>query len=59
IEAQLEGVPLINVMNPKQFIPTFWRGRLWEILFFRVVKKTDSGKVFRLFDIEEEVAILF
>lgn len=50
IEAQLEGVPLINVMNPKQFIPTFWRGRLWEILFFRVVKKTDSGKVFRLFE---------
>jgi A118 family predicted phage portal protein len=49
IEPQLEGVPIINVINPLQFIPTFWRGRLWEVLFFRTIKETDS-KVYRLFE---------
>lgn len=49
IEPQLEGVPLVSVISPEQFYPTFWRGRLWNVLFFRVVKETDSA-VWRLFE---------
>lgn len=50
IEPTLEKIPLVSVIVPKQFFPTFWRGRLWEVLFYRVVKETDSGIVYRLFE---------
>lgn len=49
IEPKLEEVPIVNVISPLQFLPTFWRGRLWEVLFFRVVK-TDDSNVYRLFE---------
>jgi A118 family predicted phage portal protein len=50
IEPKLEKIPIVSILTPKQFIPTFWRGRLWEILMFRVVKTTDSGAIYRLFE---------
>lgn len=50
IEPLLEKIPLVSVISPLQFFPTFWRGRLWEVLFFRVVKETESGAVYRLFE---------
>jgi len=49
IAPQLENVPIVHIVNPLQFIPTFWWGRLWEVLFFRIVKQTDS-KIYRLFE---------
>jgi A118 family predicted phage portal protein len=50
IEPSLEKIPLISVLTPSQFFPVFWRGRLWEVLCFRVVKTTESGIVYRLFE---------
>lgn len=50
IEPDLEKIPLVSVISPLQFFPTFWRGRLWEVLFFRVVKESESGAVYRLFE---------
>lgn len=50
IEPQLEKIPLLNIITPLQFIPTFWRGRLWEVLFFRTIKQTNNGTNWRLFE---------
>jgi A118 family predicted phage portal protein len=50
VESELEGIPLLNIITPTQFIPTFWRGRLWEILFFRTVRQEHEGTNYRLFE---------
>jgi A118 family predicted phage portal protein len=50
IEPDLVGVPVVSIVTPAQFFPTFWRGRLWEVLFFRVVKETNEGLFYRLFE---------
>lgn len=50
IEPHLEKIPLLNIITPLQFVPQFWRGRLWEILFFRTVKQTSKGINYRLFE---------
>jgi len=44
-------LPIISIINPLQAFPLFWRGRLWEILFFRVVKENaNTDEVWRLFE---------
>lgn len=49
-EPELLSSPLVSIITPLQAFPTFWRGRLWEVLFFRTVKETDGGSVWRLFE---------
>lgn len=49
IEPDLIGVPVVSIVTPSQFFPTFWRGRLWEVLFFRVLKEVNDI-VYRLFE---------
>ena len=52
IEPKLISLPIISVVTPLQAIPYFWRGRLWEVLFFRVVKEERNGEVkWRLFEL--------
>ena len=53
IEPDLVKIPIINIVTPLQAIPYFWRGRLWEVLFFRTVKETDSGAIWRLFELRK------
>ena len=51
IEPQLARIPLVSIVSPLQAFPTFWRGRLCEVLFFRTVKTQESGSVvWRLFE---------
>lgn len=50
IDPALIKIPIVNILSPTQFFPTFWRGRLLEVLFFRVVKTDKFGKVYRLFE---------
>jgi hypothetical protein len=50
IEPGLLKIPIVNIISPTQFFPTFWRGRLQEVLFFRVIKTDKSGKIYRLFE---------
>lgn len=50
IDPTVLKLPLISVLAPTQFFPSFWRGRLYEVLFFRVVKETETGTIFRLFE---------
>lgn len=49
-EPQLDKIPIVNILTPTQFFPTFWWGRLWEVLCYRVVKTTESGIKYRLFE---------
>ena len=53
LEPELVKIPIINIITPLQAIPYFWRGRLWEVLFFRTVKETDSGAIWRLFELRK------
>lgn len=54
IETQLSNVPLVSIMTPSQCFPTFWRGRLWSILFYRTVKESEDGfRIWRLFESRE------
>jgi A118 family predicted phage portal protein len=51
VEPGLIKLPIISIISPTQFFPTFWRGRLWEILFFRIVKESKTGSyIWRLFE---------
>jgi len=51
IEPDLLRVPIVSIVTPQQFFPVFWRGRLWEVITFRVVKtNSDTQKVWRLFE---------
>lgn len=50
IEPDLVRIPIVSIITPLQAIPYFWRGRLWKVLFFRTVKETDSGAIWRLFE---------
>lgn len=51
IQNELSKLPIVSMITPKQVFPTFWRNRLWEILFFRIVKeKSDSSSIWRLFE---------
>lgn len=52
IEPDLAKIPLVSAIPPTQAIPYFWRGRLWEVLFFRTVKESTSGdSIWRLFEL--------
>lgn len=52
IEPELAKIPLVTAIPPTQAIPYFWRGRLWEVLFFRTVKESTSGdSIWRLFEL--------
>lgn len=53
VDPELVKIPLLSIISPLQAIPYFWRGRLWEVLFFRTVKETDSGAVWRLFELRK------
>jgi len=33
IEPELVKIPILSIVTPMQCFPTFWRGRLWEVLF--------------------------
>jgi len=51
IEPELVKIPILSIVTPMQCFPTFWRGRLWEVLFFRVVKyEQGDSVVWRLFE---------
>jgi A118 family predicted phage portal protein len=51
IDSSLLKIPIVSIINPLQFIPSFRRGRLWEILFFRTVREGMGGTVvWRLFE---------
>jgi A118 family predicted phage portal protein len=51
IDKSVSKLPLVNIITPEQCFPKFNRGRLWEILFYRVVKEEEkSNKVYRLFE---------
>lgn len=52
IDIVLSKFPLISILTPMQFYPTFLRGRLWEVLMWREVKREGSNKetVWRLFE---------
>ncbi len=52
IEPDLIRIPILSVVTPLQAIPYFWRGRLWEVLFFRTVKEGLGGEtIWRLFEL--------
>jgi A118 family predicted phage portal protein len=52
VEPGLLKLPVLSVITPSQAIPYFWRGRLWEVLFFRTVKEEQGGSVvWRLFEL--------
>jgi A118 family predicted phage portal protein len=55
IDPELEKIPLVSIIAPLQFFATFWRGRLWEVLFYRVVKTQDNGVIYRLFENRKRV----
>ena len=42
--------PVLSLVVPTQFFPSFYRGRLNEILFFRNVRLESDGKCYRLFE---------
>ncbi len=51
VEPELVKIPIVSIITPTQCFPTFWRGRLWEILFYKVVKEENGGAtVWRLFE---------
>lgn len=52
IEPELVKIPILSIITPLQAIPYFWRGRLWEVLFFRIVKEGFGGEtIWRLFEL--------
>ena len=52
VEPELVKLPIVSVVTPLQAIPYFWRGRLWEVLFFRTVREDQLGSVvWRLFEL--------
>ncbi len=55
VEPELVGIPVLSVITPLQAIPYFWRGRLWEVLFFRTVREDHEGSVvWRLFELRRK-----
>lgn len=50
IDTRLSQFPIISVMTPLQAFPTFLRGRLWEVLFYRTVKIEKNTTYYRLFE---------
>jgi len=57
IEPELLKLPIVSIITPLQAIPYFWRGRLWEILFFRTVKESVSGETkWRLLELRRRVS---
>jgi len=50
IEPKLLTIPIMSIVTPNQFLPTFWRSRLWEILFFKTIKSDNSQNIWRLFE---------
>ncbi len=52
VEPELIKIPIVSVITPLQAIPFFWRGRLWEVLFFRTVREEHGGTtIWRLFEL--------
>ncbi len=52
IEPDLIKIPVLSIITPLQAIPYFWRGRLWEVLFFRTVREEQGGStIWRLFEL--------
>lgn len=49
IDTRLSKLPLLSVITPMNAFPTFLRGRLWEVLFYREVK-TQKDSIYRLFE---------
>ena len=52
IDPEVTKLPILSVVTPLQAIPYFRRGRLWEVLFFRVVKE-ENDRVWRLFELRK------
>lgn len=51
IDTRISKLPIVSIITPMNCFPTFLRGRLWEILFFREVKTEKGGiVVYRLFE---------
>ncbi|MEN8907928.1 MAG: phage portal protein [Clostridiales bacterium] len=51
IQPELSELAIVSIITPTQAFPSFFRGRLWEILFYREVKENDSRScVYRLFE---------
>lgn len=52
IEPDLVKIPIVSAITPLQAIPYFWRGWLWEVLFFRTVREEYGGStIYRLFEL--------
>lgn len=50
IDLRLSKLPIISILTPLQFYPTFLRGRLFEVLMWREIKRENNGVVYRLFE---------
>lgn len=51
MDTRASKLPIVSIITPMSCFPTFLRGRLWEILFYRVVKTAHGGTVvYRLFE---------
>lgn len=51
IDTRLSKTPIVSIITPLAAFPTFIRGRLWEVLFYREVKTEKGGTVvYRLFE---------
>jgi A118 family predicted phage portal protein len=56
VDPELVKIPLLSIISPLQAIPYFKRGRLWEVLFFRTVKESESqSTIWRLFELRRRV----
>lgn len=51
LDSRISKLPIVSIITPLHAYPTFLRGRLWEVLFYRVVKEERGGTVvYRLFE---------
>lgn len=51
MDTRISKIPIVSIITPLQAFPTFLRGRLWEVLFYREVKIEHGGSVvYRLFE---------
>ena len=54
IDPDVVGVPILSIIDTLHAFPTFKWGRLWSVLFWRVVKTENNGStVWRLFEDRE------
>lgn len=55
IDTRISKLPIVNTIIPSQAFPTFLRGRLWEVLFWREIKNEKNGDIYRLFENRKKI----